>query len=147
MSSGAAKVVLEVLRGPMDGARQTIGSSHISVGTAEDDDLTLPGDKDLAGAKLEITVVAVGKLKVTADKPFRIDGDEVEGNGEAKTGSIIGIGATELMVVEVAKDSGTRAAKDGSDAGDADSGVKKCPKCGAANDPNAPWCGNCGRDL
>ena len=137
MAEHQAKVVVEVLGGPLDGYRCAAEGAHVSVGDSVSDDLTVADDRELAAAQVRLEVLTEDEVRVTAARPFSIDGEVFEDEATARCGALIRAGSTEFRIVEAHAGSGH---PKGSTAGN-------CPKCGTVNDPVAPWCSNCGRDL
>ena len=138
MTERRAKVVIEVLSGPLDGYRCAAESDRVSVGASMADDVTIAQDCELAAAEIRIEVLAEDEVRVTAARPFCLDGTEFESEATARCGAVIRVGATEFKVVEAHAGGGGRAQG---------TTPRACPKCGTVNDPLAPWCRKCGGNL
>ncbi len=144
MTEARPFVVLEIVRGPLDGTRLSAKGPLISVGTAEADDISLPGywDED---EQLRLRVLSNGGIEFSARYAVSVNGVVIGASGSARVGDIVGLGLAELALIAV---SDGESPTDGPDAGTATpSTAPSCPRCGASNSPRAPWCGACGRDL
>ena len=146
--SGEWHARFEFVAGPYDGLTFTIAHDGVSLGS-EIADAPPVQKPDLGDFDDVVFEVGSEGVKLTCGGTFTLNGEQVTGTCEMSRGSIVKIGASEVLLVEY----GTGAAQkpEGGGAGDEVAGpaspVCRNPNCGATNKPGAKWCAKCGWDL
>lgn len=168
MSGSDPSVRLEFVGGPHDGETHVARLGRFSVGPGEDADVLCRDERLLPGdAKLVFAFDESGALSVSSSVDIEVGGATTQSVGRLAEGSVLRIGATELLVAEVTPPSpgwseqaggesngvsGGLSSADGPEPGGVEelgpgAIVCKNPACGAINEPGSAWCRKCGRNL
>ena len=144
MTGTGPSVVLEIVRGPLDGTRLSATGRVISIGMTPADDISLPGSWEEA-TQLRLRVAGGERIEISAASAVSVNGVVIGTSASAQVGDVVGTGLAEFAVIAVSE-SGIPAER-ADEATPTPDTAPGCPRCGAPNSPGAPWCGACGRDL
>jgi hypothetical protein len=144
MTARVCNLKLEFVGGPNDGEVHVLRGRRFVLGPAPSADVRYEAERMLQGAgRVVFEVDAQAQLGLTVILDT--------GTGEARTakrvvseGDVLQVGATEILVAEIAFGKGS-----GGGAGGRGEGPIECgnPKCRAPNEADRMWCTECGRDL
>lgn len=145
MTSVASRVVIEIVRGPLDGLRLTTGDDPGNGGSPGG--ISLPGYHGLRRLDLSLEAAGEDRVSIHAAPSVEVNG---AASGTARVGDIVTAGELEFAIIAVVDPSpavalGETRREEPAPVTSVDRFT--CPTCGQPNAPEAPWCGACGRDL